>query len=528
MEILTGEQMRRVDRRAIESLGIPGLLLMESAGRGIAEALLADFPDARARGIVVLCGKGNNGGDGLVAARFLARAGLVPKVILLAAGDELSGDAATNLRAARASGLTVLEAVGLEDWERQKGVLRERGPVVLDALLGTGVRGGARGLPARVIDDLNRSGATVVSVDLPSGLDSDSCRVEGPAVSAARTYTLCRPKIALVLEPASAFSGAWKVLPIGIPDVAVAEENPDLEWLDAAALSGALPVRRANAHKGTYGHLLAVAGSRGKAGAAALVARAALRTGVGLVTVATPASALPVVAAQQAEVMTEPLDETASGAISAAASARVLDLLLSRTALALGPGLGTEPSTRDLVTAVLSGRKRPAVIDADGLNALAAGGPDALRRAGSADTPWVLTPHPGEAARLLECSAAAVQEDRLGAARRLAEAAGAVVVLKGHRTVIAAPRGRASINASGNPGMATAGSGDVLTGVIGALLARGLDPMKACRIAVFVHGDAGDRAAAAKGQEGMIAADLMERLPEAILALGGPEEGQPW
>jgi hydroxyethylthiazole kinase-like uncharacterized protein yjeF len=528
MEILTGEQMRRVDRRAIDTLGIAGLLLMESAGRAIAEALHADFPDARARGVLVLCGKGNNGGDGLVAARFLARTGLVPKVVLLAEGGDLSGDAGTNLRAARASGLTVLEAPDSETWERHRGLLSERGPVVLDALLGTGVSGGARGLLARVIDDVNRSRATVVSVDLPSGLDADSCRVEGAAVKATRTYTLCRPKIPLVLEPASLFAGAWRVLPIGIPDAAVAEEKPDLEWLDAAAVRGALPPRPAGAHKGTYGHLLAVAGSRGKAGAAALVARAALRSGVGLVTVATTSSALPVVAAQQAEVMTEPLDETSSGAISAPASARILDLLASRDALALGPGLGTDRSTQEMVKAVLAGRSRPAVVDADGLNALAAGGGEALRSVGSPASPWILTPHPGEAARLLESSAAAVQEDRLGAARRLADAAGAVVVLKGHRTVIAAPRGQASINASGNPGMATAGSGDVLTGIVGALLARGLDPVLACRIAVFVHGDAGDRAAAEKGQEGMIAADLSERLPEALLALGRPGEGRPW
>jgi ADP-dependent NAD(P)H-hydrate dehydratase / NAD(P)H-hydrate epimerase len=528
VEILTGEQMRRVDRRAIETLGIPGLLLMESAGRAIAEALLADFPDARARGVLVLSGKGNNGGDGLVTARFLARAGLVPTVVLLADGKELSGDAATNLRAARASGLTVIEAPDAAAWERHRAGLSDRGPIVLDALLGTGVRGGARGPVARIIDDLNRTRATIVSVDLPSGLDADSSRVEGPAVKATRTYTLCRPKIPLVLDPAASFAGGWKVLPIGIPDGAVADEKPDLEWLDAAAMRGALPARTAGAHKGTYGHLLAVAGSRGKAGAAALVARGALRTGVGLVTVATPVSALPVVAALQAELMTEPLEETTSGAISSAAAARVLELLASRDALALGPGLGTERSTREMVQEVLVARRCPAVVDADGLNLLAAGGQGELAAAGSNGAPWILTPHPGEAARLLGSSTAAVQEDRLGAARRLADAARAVVVLKGHRTVIAAPGGPASINASGNPGMATAGSGDVLTGIVGALLARGLEPVGACRIAVFVHGDAGDRAAASRGQEGMIAADLLDRLPEALVALGNPGNGRPW
>ncbi len=528
MEILTGEQMRRVDRRAIETLGIPGILLMESAGRGVAEALLADFPDARSRGVSILCGKGNNGGDGLVAARFLARSGIVPQVVLLAAAGELSGDAATNLRAALASGLVVLEAPDETAWAALPSSPSPRGPIVLDALLGTGVRGGARGLVARVIADLNRSGATVVSVDLPSGLDADSTRVEGPAVQAARTYTLCRPKIPLAIEPASRLCGAWRVVPIGIPDAAVAEEKPDLEWLDAAAVRGVLAPREASTHKGTYGHLLAVAGSKGKAGAAVLVARAALRSGVGLVTAATPASTLPVVAAQQAEVMTEPLEETASGAVAATAAERVLALLDTRDALALGPGLGTEEAAREMVLAVLARRARPAVVDADALNVLAASGGEALRAAGSSSAPWVLTPHPGEAARLLGATVKAIQSDRLTAARRLAELSGAVVVLKGHRTVIAAPGGRASINSSGNPGMATAGSGDVLTGIVGALLARGLDPLEASRVAVFAHGDAGDRAAARRGQEGMIAADLLEELPAALVAIGGQGEAARW
>ncbi len=528
MEVLTGEQMRRVDRRAIETLGIPGILLMESAGRGIADALLDDYPHARVRGVLILCGKGNNGGDGLVAARFLARRGLVPRVVLLAAASELSGDAATNLKAARASGLEVEEAPDEKAWTSLVPLLSPQGPIVLDAILGTGVRGGARGLAARAIADLNGSGATGVSVDLPSGLDADSAKVEGPAVQAARTYTLCRPKVPVALEPASRCCGAFRVLPIGIPDRAVADEKPDLEWLDAAAVRGLLPAREAGSHKGTYGHLLAVAGSRGKAGAAVLVARAALRSGVGLVTAATPASSLPVVASQQAEVMTEPLEETPSGALAATAAARILELLDGRDALALGPGLGTEAPTREMVAAVLARRARPAVVDADALNALAACGGEAIHAAGSAGAPWELTPHPGEAARLLGASVGAIQSDRLGAARRLASLSGGVVVLKGHRTVIASPGGFAAVNSSGNPGMATAGSGDVLTGIVGALLARGLDPLDASRIATYVHGDAGDRAAARRGQEGMIAADLLDALPAALVAIGNAEDRRTW
>ena len=372
MEILTGEQMRRVDERAIRALGIPGLLLMESAGRGVAESLLLDYGDLRARGVVVLCGKGNNGGDGLVAARHLARAGVAPSVLLLGSVTDLAGDAAVNLAAARGSGL---EDVGVRDaraWELRRAVLSRPGVVVLDAMLGTGVQGGARGLVARAIADLAESKAEVVSIDIPSGLDADTGALPGPAVRARRTYTLCRPKLALVAEPAATLAGTWRVVPIGVPDAAVAEERAELEWLDARAVRDLLPPRAAATHKGSYGHLLAVAGSRGKSGAAVLLGRAALRCGAGLVTVASPASSQPVVAAQQAELMTEPLEETESGAASFRALDRVLDLLAGRDALALGPGLGADPETARLVLAVVARRSAPAVVDADGLNAIAA------------------------------------------------------------------------------------------------------------------------------------------------------------
>ncbi len=528
MEVLSGEQMRNVDRRAIDGMGIASLLLMESAGRGVAEALCRDFPEDLARGILILCGKGNNGGDGLVVARHLARSGFSPRVLLFASASELKGDAAVNLRAALASGVPVEEIPDPARWERLRPEVRLRGAIAVDALLGTGVRGGARGLLAQVIGDLNESGAVVASVDLPSGLDADGPAVHGPAVRASVTYTLCRPKLPLVLEPAARFAGRLAVIPIGIPDRAVAEEKPDLEWLDAEAVRALLPPRPDDAHKGTYGHLLAIAGSRGKSGAGVLLGRAALRSGVGLVTVATPASVQPLVASQQAEIMTEPLAETASGSLSAGSTARVLALASSRTALAIGPGIGTEKETQEFLKDVVLRASAPAVVDADGLNAIADSSstmfPPLKRRSG----PLVLTPHPGEAARLCGATTAEVQSDRLGTARRLARESGAILVLKGHRTVIASPDGRAAINSSGNPGMATAGTGDVLTGIIGAFLARGLVAWDAARLAVFVHGDAGDRAALARGQEGMIAADLLERLPDALAALGRQGEFRRW
>jgi NAD(P)H-hydrate epimerase len=518
MEILTGQQMRNVDRRAIEEMGIPSLELMEAAGLGVVAAFLADCPDAPSRRVVILCGKGNNGGDGLVAARHLAGRGLRPGVFLLSAPDQLKGDAASNLEAARSAGVEVVSVTDESAWREVRATLEGR-PYVIDAILGTGVRGGAHGLAARVIEDLNDAAAPVISIDLPSGLDADTSVVEGRAVRAERTYTLCRPKLALVLPPAARMAGDWAVIPIGIPDEAVREERCSLEWLDARVAETLLAPRPDESHKGTFGHLLAVAGSAGKSGAAVLVARGALRSGVGLMTVATPASCQERVAVQQAEVMTEALPENAAGLLAREACGRALALAERRDALAIGPGLGTEPETREVVLDLVSRRSCPVVLDADGLNAFSSNGKDALERLAAGASPLVLTPHPGEASRLLHCSTSEIQADRLAAARRLAELSGATVVLKGHRSVVATPEGRAAINSSGNPGMASGGTGDVLTGMIGAFLARGLAAYDAARLAVFVHGDAGDRAAQRLGQEAMIASDLIDEIPASLVAL---------
>ena len=498
MEILTGEQMRKVDARTIE-------------GRGVAAALMEEIPRLARRRVVVLCGKGNNGGDGLVAARHLVQLGVPARVLLVAPAKELRGDPRAVLARARRAGVTIEEVVDDARWSRALAGI-ERDTVVLDALLGTGVTGGARGDIARVIDDVNRTGATVCALDLPSGVDADTGRVLGPAVLAHRTYTLCRPKVGLVVEPGASHTGGFRVIDIGIPDDDVAAEGAELEWMEAGAASRLAPPRPPAAHKGTMGHLLVVAGSRGKSGAAILVAGAALRAGAGLVTVATSRSAAGLVAGGHPEVMTEPLAETRGGAPSAAARSTAMRLAGARSALALGPGLGTERGTRELVRSLVRRTRVPCVVDADGLNAVAPLARTALRPGAA---PLVLTPHPGEASRLLGIAVTAIGDDRLGAARRLAERSGATVVLKGRYSVVAEPSGRASINSSGNPGMATAGSGDALTGVIGALLARGLTGFDAARLGTYLHGDAGDRAADRLGEDGMIAGDLVLELPAA-------------
>jgi NAD(P)H-hydrate epimerase len=516
MELVTGQQMRRIDERAI-ARGTPSLELMEHAGRGIAAALRDDYPDLATRGVLVVCGKGNNGGDGFVAARALASRGIVPRVVLLGRASEVSPDAAANLAALRAAGVVVHEAPDIETWREHAHDRTDE--VVLDAMLGTGVTGGARGLVAQVIDDLNAGRRTVVAIDLPSGLDADSPTVAGPAIRATRTYTLCRPKLPLALEPAASLAGVWRVVPIGIPDEIVAEEQVALEWLDRDVARALLPARRPDTHKGTYGHLLAVAGSADRSGAAVLLARGALRAGVGLVTVATPRSARRLVAVQQAEAMTVALDETAAGTIAATAVDAVETVLGTTSALAIGPGLGTEPDAVQAVLGIIGRAERPLVIDADGLNALATLGTASLARLLARCPPFVLTPHPGEAARLLGRGTADIQADRLASAREIARTCGGTVVLKGHRTIVARADGRAAVNASGNPGMASGGTGDVLTGIVGAFLARRLDTWDAARLAVYVHGAAGDHAAAHGGLDGLIASDVAGALPTVLAGL---------
>ena len=518
MEVLTGQQMRNVDRRTIDEMGIAGLLLMESAGQGVATALVEDYADDLARGLLIVCGKGNNGGDGFVVGRHLKRMGFSPRILLLAPAEEIRGDAEVNLRAARASGVEIQEVTDRDAWSAARSAIGESS-LVLDAILGTGIKGGARGLAARVIQDLNSFGTCVVALDIPSGLDADSTDVPGVAVGAEHTYTLCRPKLPLVLGAAATHAGSWSVIPIGIPDEAVRREQAEIEWLDAEAVRELLPERDPETHKGTFGHLMAIAGSRGKSGAAVLVGLAALRSGVGLMTVAVPRGSLESVAAGRAEIMTEPLGETSAGTLARGAASRALRLLADRDVLAIGPGLGTSPETRQVVVSLLARRTCPAVADADALNALAEETKVSPATLAARRFPLVITPHPGEAARLLKTTTAKIQSDRIGAVRRLTRRTGAIVVLKGHRTLVGAPDGRIAVNSSGNPGMATAGTGDVLTGMIGAFLARGLETWDAVRLAVFVHGAAGDRAASALGHDGLIAGDLISKIPDTMNAL---------
>jgi hydroxyethylthiazole kinase-like uncharacterized protein yjeF len=523
IRLATAEEMRRADRRATERYGVPSLVLMENAGRGAAEVVARLLGPVPGRRVTIVCGKGNNGGDGFVVARHLAGRGAVVGVWLVGRAAEVRGDALVNLEAVRRAGLPLVEVGTPEALEGLRRGLRDA-DLVVDALLGTGVTGPVTGLVGAAIAALNEAGRPVCALDLPSGLSADHGRLQGPVVHARVTVTFGLPKLGLYLHPGAASAGQVELCDLGVPR-AWLEEGVAAGMVEAADVAALLPARPADAHKGHYGHLLVVAGSVGKTGAAVLACRGALRAGTGLVTCVLPATQQPIVAAQVAEAMTEPVAETGSQSLSAKAVDRILELLARMDAVAIGPGVGLEPETQEAVRQLVHAVERPMVVDADALTALAGH----LGRLRDARGPRLLTPHPGEAGRLLGIGTGEVQADRLGSARRLAEESGAWVALKGAGTVVAGPEtpGDATpavtLNPTGNPGMASGGMGDVLTGLAGGLLAQGLSPAAALRAAVYLHGLAGDLAAEAGGQAGLLAGDVAEALPRALRLLSRPD-----
>lgn len=511
LPVFTAEEMRRLDRRAIDTLGIPGATLMENAGRGTADEIGRLLPrGGRGAHVVVVCGKGGNGGDGFVVARRLKQVGARVTVWLTAHPEGIGGDAGVKLRAMRRSGL---RPVVVEDGQRLAEALGGA-DVVVDALLGTGARGAPSGETAAAIAAINASQRRVVSLDIPSGLPADGGPPEGPAVRADVTTTFAGLKRGLVTGAGLDWAGRVVVVDIGVPASEV-RRGVTTFVLEAADVARHLPPRPHSAHKGTYGRLLIVAGSVGKTGAAALAARAAMRAGAGLVTVATPASQQPIVAALLLEAMTEPVPETPARSVALKAREILDELAGARDAVAVGPGLGLDDDTQALARELAHDLRRPLVLDADALTALA-GRLDTLR---GAPALRCLTPHPGELARMLGRSVADVERDRIETARAFATTYRVYLVLKGAGTVIAEPDGEVCVNPTGNPGMASGGTGDVLTGIIGALLARGLDPNAAVRTGVYLHGRAGDIAAGRVGEEALIASDVIAALPDAFASV---------
>ncbi len=494
--------MRALDRHTIETLDVPGEVLMESAGRAVAEAVLARRPAS----VLVVCGAGNNGGDGLVAARHLAVAGVAVHAVCV---GEPQGDAARQLARARAFGVPVAPWGAWLDAE-----------LVVDALFGTGLAREVTGDAADAIGRMNAGAAPVLAVDLPSGLDADTGHVHGSAVRAAETVTFGLPKLGLALEPGRGLAGAVRVARIGIADEAPGVTR-DAELWTAAEAARRRPRRPGDGHKGRFGHVLVVAGSEGKTGAAALAALAAGRAGAGLVTVACPAGLNDILEQKCTEAMTVPVPDTPERAFAAAGEELLAALAGERDVMALGPGIGRAADTVKLVRALVPRVERPLVLDADGLNAFE-GAAEELRARPAAT---VLTPHPGEAARLLGCDSAAVQADRLAAARSLAQATGAVVLLKGAASVIDDGAAPPLVNATGGPALASGGTGDVLTGVVAAFLAQGLAARDAAALGAYVHGRAADRIA--RGDFGLLAGELADAVPEALASLDGAPEPEP-
>lgn len=511
---VTGDEMRAIDRLTIDRYGVPGAVLMERAGSGAVDVLVERFATALRSGVVLVAGKGNNGGDALVMARLLRKRRVRATVFLAAERSALRGDAAANLRRLERGGQRVYELhraglVALADAASAAGV-------VVDGLYGTGLRGELDGRSLAIIDTINAAPCPILAVDVPSGLDADRGRPLGGAVEATVTATFAFPKVGLLIEPGASYAGEVAVVDIGVAPEAVAAVSPRQHLITAETVASALPPRFPDSHKGTYGHALVIAGARGKTGAGLLSGRAALRAGAGLVTLASPSPDLGAAAIYCPELMTEALPQS-DGAIdfSRRGEAAIGRLLAGKDAVVYGPGIGLSAASRRLARWLIGASAAPLVIDADGLNAVA--GHLEWLRGRKADV--VLTPHPGEMARLIDGSTADVQRDRVACARSFAVASKVTVVLKGARTLVASPDGRVGINPTGNPGMASGGMGDALAGIIGAALAQGLEAREAAEAAVFWHGHAGDRVAARSGAAGILASDVVDELPSALAAL---------
>jgi hydroxyethylthiazole kinase-like uncharacterized protein yjeF len=506
MKILTAKQIREIDRLSTEQFGIPSILLMENAGMRVVEALEERFEDLEDLTIGIICGKGNNGGDGFVVARQLIQKGTDPFVFLLGREEDVAGDARINLDILKSIGHPPIVIADSEEWYKEKVELLEA-DIIIDALLGTGLTKPVSGLYSEVIESLRDDfpRAEIISIDLPSGLPADGAHPIGPAVEADATVTFTAVKPCLVLSPNQEYAGDVILADIGNP--AELLEWPELKThlIVPEEFEAAIQARSPETNKGDYGKVLVIGGSVGKSGAAAMAGQSALRSGAGLVTVATPASVLPIVAASMPELMTEALPDT---------NKAIASLLVGKTVLAIGPGLGSEPAVQKMIRTIVKEAQIPTVVDADGLNAYASHR-DELR--GDDERPVIVTPHPGEMARLIGKEIEFVTLHRVDVARDLAVSNNLYVVLKGFRTVVATPDGSVHINITGNPGMATGGTGDILTGMIAGILAQehfGTLIERLC-LSVYLHGLAGDLAAEALGEETMVATDILRYLPSA-------------
>ncbi|MEQ8173944.1 MAG: NAD(P)H-hydrate dehydratase [Syntrophomonadaceae bacterium] len=511
MKIAKVQEMKDIDQKASLDFGIPSIILMENAGLRTVEAIEDILGSCPGKKVSVLSGKGNNGGDGMVVSRHLINAGAQVDTFLLGDENNLTPDALTNyqiLKRMQAAVYPLQAESGLDRF--MMSILSA--DLVVDAIYGIGLKGGVNEFESRVVNILNWSRRPVVAVDIPSGVEADTGKVYGAAVQATHTVTLALPKLGLLLKPGRDYVGTLSVADISIPLPLL--NNPGLKHnlIDDKLIKSLLKKREPEGHKGTYGHAMIIGGSPGMSGAVMMSSWAALRCGAGLVTAAVPESLVPVVDSALLEVMAAPLAQNGDCVISPEALPAIDNLLGTVSVGAVGPGMSRYSEARTIISFILQNSGIPLVIDADGLNALE-GDTDILK---NRQVPLVLTPHPGEMGRLTGRTIEEIQSRRLETARDFAEEHGLTLVLKGHHTVVATPTGEVFINMTGNPGMATAGSGDVLTGIITALIAQGLNPQQAAVAGVYLHGAAGDQAALDKGERGLVATDLIHYLPQVI------------
>lgn len=506
MQVVTGDEMREVDRIIIEELGIPGVVLMEHAGYQAA-LTIANKYDTLGR-ILIIAGKGNNGGDGFVVHRWLTHWGFDCTTLLLATRDEIKGDAKVNLKILSNIGETIVEIKTEKELDHFWQQI-ERFDLIIDAILGTGLKGEVRGLSKLAIELVNLADLAVVAIDIPSGLDSVRGIPLGFAVEADFTVTFGLPKIGLILSPGKFYTGEFKIIDIGIPESVIVKAGNQQYWLTADQVSEMLPLRADDGHKGTFGKVLILAGSKGMTGAAALTSEAVLRSGAGLATLGIPESLNSILEVKLTEVMTSPLPET-DGQLSSRGMEQIKKLAAKADVLAVGPGLGQSDEIAQIIEMVLS-LDKPLVIDADGLNNLQ----ELLFILKTRQALTVLTPHPGEMARLLGISVAELKTNKIDLAERFAREYGVILILKDAPTIIAFPDGRVYFSSTGNNGMGTGGTGDVLTGILSGFLAQSNDQM-VIPAAVYLHGLAGDLYSEKTSQRTLLASDLLSGLALAL------------
>ena len=517
MIIVTTRQMQQMDKNTIKTFGIPGRVLMENAGRGAIE-VLSDHFDLEGARVAVVAGRGNNGGDGFVIGRYLMEMGVSVSFFLLSTRDRVQGDARANMDLvltllAEHSRSQFIEIPDQEALEAIAEILLDH-DLFVDAIFGTGLNSDVRGIYRDVIERINDSGKAIFSVDIPSGINADTGTVCGVAIQADATATFAFAKAGHILYPGNFHTGNLEVIDIGIPGHIAKAQSPNIFLPEPHDIAGLIPARDFNAHKGNFGHLLVLAGATGKTGAAALCANAAMRTGAGLVTLGVPEGLMPVMEPMVIEPMTTSLAQSPSGGLGAAALDDIITLLADKSAVALGPGMGTDPGTRELIKSIMAIASIPMVIDADGLNCIA-NDPDILD---TVKAPMILTPHPGEMARLTGKTTVDIQQNRMETARNFAERHKVILVLKGAQTLVACPDGAVFICPTGNPGMACGGMGDVLTGMIAAFLAQDLPPESAALAGVYIHGLCGDLLSEDHAF-GFPASDMMAGIPRALNTL---------